>query len=245
MLIVWKGGASRITLTSNETIGVIIGVGACVALLVAIFFLPWLYRRLIKDDWELRWYHIFMGPLLLKRGEVTPSAEDSDHIVQNYYRGHLTMDELHAKQALDSDEHVKNQEHVADPSPNTTSTDLESHTDVPEHAEKSALSIDASKSKPILPVRLDHKPIVGPKPEGKFFTSPVLFWWFKNIVFHGVDQDIVGQQNLDRNFLAGDLVAMHARAEHYNNKVEYMYSFLQVMTAATASFTHGANDVSK
>lgn len=55
----------------------------------------------------------------------------------------------------------------------------------------------------------------------------------------------MGQQNLDRNFLAGDLLAMHALAEHYDNKVEYMYSFLQVMTVATASFTHGANDVSK
>lgn len=47
------------------------------------------------------------------------------------------------------------------------------------------------------------------------------------------------------NLLTGDLELMHAHATHYNNKVEHMYSFLQVMTAATASFTHGANDVSK
>lgn len=37
----------------------------------------------------------------------------------------------------------------------------------------------------------------------------------------------------------------HAHAQHYDNRAEYMYSFLQIMTAATASFTHGANDVSK
>lgn len=175
MLIVWKGGASRITLTNNETIGVIIGVGACVALLVTIFFLPWLYRRLIKDDWELWWYHIFMGPLLLKRGEVTPSAEDSDHIVQNYYRGHLTMDELHAKQALDSEEYVTDQEHVADLSPNTTSTDLESHTNVPEHGEKPTSPINAEKVKTLTLYVSTTNPSSGPNQKGNSSRRPSFF----------------------------------------------------------------------
>jgi len=56
---------------------------------------------------------------------------------------------------------------------------------------------------------------------------------------------VVAMQSGDKSFLTGDLEKVHAHAEHYNNKVEYMYSFLQVMTAATSSFTHGANDVSK
>ncbi|TKY84546.1 hypothetical protein EX895_006448 [Sporisorium graminicola] len=37
---------------------------------------------------------------------------------------------------------------------------------------------------------------------------------------------------------------MHAVAEQYDNRVEHLYSFMQVMTACTASFAHGANDVS-
>jgi len=47
-----------------------------------------------------------------------------------------------------------------------------------------------------------------------------------------------------RSVLSGDVEEIHAHAAHYDNKAEYMYSFLQVMTAATASFTHGANDIS-
>jgi sodium-dependent phosphate transporter len=43
--------------------------------------------------------------------------------------------------------------------------------------------------------------------------------------------------------LKWDLEDMHARATHYDNRVEFMYSTLQILTAAAASFTHGANDV--
>jgi phosphate/sulfate permease len=72
----------------------------------------------------------------------------------------------------------------------------------------------------------------------------VAFYWAKYALFHGVNVDVVNAQK-EHNILSGDVEAMHARAEHYDNEAEYMYSFLQVMTAATASFTHGANDVSK
>jgi sodium-dependent phosphate transporter len=243
VLIVWKGGASRITLTNAETAGVIVGVGAAVALLVTLFFLPWLYRKLIKDDWQLHWYHIFLGPLLLKRGEIEPSPEDSDKIVQNYYRGHLTLAELNAQRKAE-------QAHAN--SPSTQSEDLESpdvvskdgHVVSPAMLPEPAIGKEKTEEVVVDHQHSDYKPIVGPRPEGPIYSAAVLFWMFKKVFFHGVDQDIVGLQG-DKNFLAGDLQAMHAHAAHYDNKVEYMYSFLQVMTAATASFTHGANDVSK
>ena len=47
-----------------------------------------------------------------------------------------------------------------------------------------------------------------------------------------------------KSVLSGDIEEIHAHAAHYDNKAEHMFSFLQVMTAATASFTHGANDIS-
>ncbi|TPX17051.1 uncharacterized protein E0L32_012308, partial [Thyridium curvatum] len=87
------------------------------------------------------------------------------------------------------------------------------------------------------------KKIVGPKPDGKWHHAPVLFWHVKSVIFRGVDQDVVSMQG-QRGMLSGDLEEMHARAQHFDNRAEYMYSFLQVMTASVASFTHGANDIS-
>lgn len=44
--------------------------------------------------------------------------------------------------------------------------------------------------------------------------------------------------------LKWDIADMHSRAARFDNRAEYMYSSLQVLTAAATSFAHGANDVS-
>jgi sodium-dependent phosphate transporter len=36
---------------------------------------------------------------------------------------------------------------------------------------------------------------------------------------------------------------VYSHAPKYPNEVEYLYSFVQIITACTASFAHGANDV--
>jgi len=75
VLIVWKGASSKIKLEDGEIAGVIVGVAAGVALLVRVFFLPYLYRKLVLGDWQLQWWHILQGPLLLRLGEIPPRPE--------------------------------------------------------------------------------------------------------------------------------------------------------------------------
>ncbi|KAH2080943.1 phosphate-sensing transcription factor [Aspergillus fumigatus] len=221
MLIVWKGGSSRINLTDSETTGVIIGVGAAVALLVAVFFLPWLYRRLIKEDWQLKWYHLFMGPLVLRRGEVPPPPEGYK-TVQDYYKGHKTLEELERERA--NIERAGPSDEESEPA-----VDKEG-----KEGQAAAASVEIEEPQFTL---------IGPRPDGAAFSPAVLFWQFRRFFFRGIEQDVVSLQK-KRNILTGDLEMVHAHARHYDNKAEYMYSFLQVMTASTASFTHGANDVS-
>ncbi|KAL4930281.1 inorganic phosphate transporter [Aspergillus undulatus] len=223
MLIVWKGGSSRIDLNGGEIAGTVVGTGAVMAVLAAVILAPWLYRRVICDDWQLRPWHLLMGPLVLRRGEVPPRPEGHE-AVQDYYRGHKTMDQLQAERAAGNDEET------AHKVGGEASSDPKVEPSVVAAAEPEEGNEDKLR-------------ITGPRPEGGPYSPQVLFWQAKRIFFRGVEQDVVSMQN-KRNLLTGDLEMTHAHAEHYDNKAEYMFSFLQVLTASTASFAHGANDLS-
>jgi sodium-dependent phosphate transporter len=63
------------------------------------------------------------------------------------------------------------------------------------------------------------------------------FWGkVKKKIFHGVNVDVT---KVESNHLQN----VHDAAEVYDEDTEYMYSFLQVITACMASFAHGSNDV--
>jgi hypothetical protein len=51
------------------------------------------YRLLIRDDWRLRWHHYFQGPFLLRRGRYLHKSKELE-LVQDYYKGHKTKEEL-------------------------------------------------------------------------------------------------------------------------------------------------------
>lgn len=222
MLLIWKGGDYNVDLHDGQIPGVIVAAGAAFALLITIFLIPWLYRVVIKEDWQLNGFHIFQGPLLLRRGEVPPPPADFKGVVRNYYEGHLTREELDARRAR---------------SAAVVTEDIEGQHD----SEKKVVSSDISEQGEEAP-KSSYKSLVGPKPEGPWHNASVLFWYFKWALLRGVDQDIVSSQS-EKSVIAGDVEEIHARAIHFDNKTEFLYTFLQVMTAASASFVHGANDV--
>ena len=188
-------------------------------------FIPYLKRRLEQEDWTIRWFHVFQGPLLLRRGPVPEKPREADAtFVQDYYRGHVTREEL--EEASVNTENNRN--------------DLESTTKEANASSKEAPSPSSSFGQIRNPA--EERGEIAP---GPWYTPANLLAKAKYYFFRGVNQDPASEQLKPKGgFLTGDLKSMHARTTHFDNKTEYLYSFLQVLTAATSSFAHGANDVS-
>lgn len=240
LLIVWKGGSAKITLTDYQSVGVAFGVGGTVALIIATFFIPFLHRKILKDDWELKTWEIIKGPLLLRRPEPRERpAGVTTGLIPDFYEGHLTAEQLAAKRANEAattnapnnvEDLEKGGAHISQPKMDRSNSDI---TPIPEPA-------TAAVAGP--PLRQLSKPKKQPPP-GAWYTPAVMFYWVKYAALRGVEQDVVDQQK-HKDFLSGDIEKIHATGEHYDNRAEYTYSFLQIMTASTTSFAHGANDVS-
>ena len=234
MLVAWKGVKGRGAPPHQIAVAVLVPA-AGVVVLQAIFVLPFLWVRIIREDWTLRWHHLLYGPFLLQRppppptplGYVKPQIKD-------YYRGHLTSEELayvRASEVLLQSVQTPNGE------PPDMNNDKEDDFILP----LPALSL----SPPTQPVRVhfgDPDTFIPPRPRGAWNSWPVLGWRINRFLLRGIEKDVISMQK--RNVvLKWDLEDMHARAEHFDNRAEYMFSALQILTAAAASFTHGANDV--
>jgi sodium-dependent phosphate transporter len=232
LLIVWKGGSAKIKFTDEQSVGVAFGVGGVVAMIVAVFFVPFLHRRIIKEDWELKGWEVIKGPLLLRRPEPTPRPADVPGI-RDFYAGHLTAEQLATKRAAEAHVAADDVEKGAATSVNTKGDGSESDiTPLPSVAGPAAAN--------------DGHQLPKPKkcpPPGAWYTPAVAFYWIKYAALHGVEQEVVDQQK-HKDFLSGDIEKIHATGEHFDNRAEYTYSFLQILTASTTSFAHGANDVS-
>ncbi|KAK7202867.1 phosphate-repressible phosphate permease [Myxozyma melibiosi] len=243
LVIVWKGAPSLNLdeLSPGGIAGAVLGTVGVVVLLYVCFFLPYMRRRLIKDDWTMRWYHVFIGPTLWKRGPVPP-APPGVSAVPDFYSGHEALPDPKEQIAAVNDEKIAS----------TAITNEEFDRAQTENSGSGSSFEAPTPAAEITPYQDPTERFVSRlaefEKEGrekKWYNPHGLLTRIMYGLTYGVRQDVISHQlSGNGGFLAGDVAARNRAAPRYDNKVEYLYTFLQALTAGTLSFAHGSNDVS-
>ncbi|KAI1431790.1 putative sodium/phosphate symporter [Xylaria sp. CBS 124048] len=239
--IVYKGSPNLGLATkkpANWLAGVILGSGAALGLLSAIFFLPYVHAVVIKKDQSLQWWEFIKGPFLFRR-PYTAEAEqakvrnyavvqdaDADQTAQN--GGGLSPDE---KELVDGELMQKNyQQLLAEGEARHRATLCEKRGPIGwamrtlRDNPMGVGEIYEIKNIKTLLIRLPA-----------MMTAGLMYGFYYDI--HRAQHGLHGTPDGKR------MEAVYAHAEKYPNEVEHLYSFVQVLTACTASFAHGANDI--
>lgn len=224
---------------------VTMGTGAGVAVLAALFFVPFIHTKIIKKDNTLKMWEFIKGPLLFKR---PAPAESERAIVPNYAVVQEDEDEQTASSVVQSTSSTSGE------------TEREKHLITPEVSPLSYKELVAQgeakfhaklmkKRGPLgWAMRTLHDNPMGP---GQIYELSNIKILFKRIpaqitvgALYGLNYDIHAAQTGISGTPEGDrMQRVYAHAEKYPNEVEHTYSFVQILTACTASFAHGANDI--
>ncbi|PSN65596.1 phosphate transporter [Corynespora cassiicola Philippines] len=252
--------------------GVTLGVGFGLFVLSAIFFVPYVHAKVIKKDYTLKIWHVFQGPLLFKReapSDAHAAKVPNYNVIQHdgdeeEHGGELTAptansptpDKINATSDAVDVNSRDSQQHF-DPEKALSRVDgAVPHKDA--NAEYKALlararerhhaSLRQTKGPLGWAMRVLHNNPMGAGSIYEVHNLKAMCIRLPAMVvvalLYGLNYDIhKAQVGVSGTPEGRRMDRVYSTAPKYENEVEYLYSFVQVITACTASFAHGANDV--
>ncbi|CAL5868630.1 uncharacterized protein PFLUO_LOCUS2857 [Penicillium psychrofluorescens] len=228
---------------------VTVSCGGGVAILSAIFFVPFVHARVIKKDHSVKWWMFIMGPLLLTR-PATVGAEtanipnyavmqdDEEGEVPNISQESINKDALTSAPSDDKEKGI-----VVSEEPQLTYKELMAQSEAKHHAK-----LMKGRGPLAWAMRFLRDNPVG---AGEIYELHNILTLVKRIpaivtvgLLYGAHYDIHTAQSGVAGTPEGKRMRrVYANAKKYPNEVEHTYSFVQILTACTASFAHGANDI--
>jgi solute carrier family 20 (sodium-dependent phosphate transporter) len=244
-----------------------VGTGVGLGLLAAWFFVPFVYCRVIRRDQTLKLYDIWQGPLLFKRQVPTTDerAKVPNYAVIQHDGEHPMEDDSSdnnvTKVSDDGNEKgIKGDDIAPVPHRQARTLEEEEGAAVPRnYQEEYRLLLAKARAKhhaelrekrgPLgWAMRVVHRNRFG---AGSIYEKHNMIALIKRLpaypviaLLYGMHYDIHKAQVGVLGTPEGRrMERVYAHATKYQNEVEYLYSFVQIITACTASFAHGANDV--
>lgn len=228
---------------------VTMGTGAGVAFLAAFFFVPYVHAKVIKKDYNLKWWQFLQGPLLFSR----PAPPDSEKSVVPDY---AVVQEDHDDEGIMTSSSASALEGAR----TSTPTENEKLPVVPEVTQLNYKELVA-QGEAKFHAKLMKKPGPlgwamrtlrdNPLGAGQVYELHNMKIILKRIpamivvgALYGLHYDIHAAQSGIAGTPEGErMQRVYSYATKYPNEVEHTYSFVQILTACTASFAHGANDI--
>ncbi|KAL8710639.1 MAG: hypothetical protein Q9220_004863 [cf. Caloplaca sp. 1 TL-2023] len=199
---------------AGKAVGIILGVFFGILALCYIFIVPYLHRRLVKNDARIKFYHIPLGPLLWSEDPYIylPARADGPVVIDFYENAYDTQNSL-----IDDLAESKRD----DTSPDGTALE-----------KANPLAVPTARARVVEP----EERFLAPNKHLPVFHPSRLLGYVKWFLLQGVTRDCVSHSS-------PHLRSTHARAKQYDNRVEHLFTYAQVLSAMLMSIAHGSNDV--
>lgn len=256
--IVYKG-SPRLGLNKKPAwyvASVTLGTGFGVCLLSAWFFVPYIYAKVVNRDRTVRPWMIIYGPLLFKRPAPSENeladvpnyavVQDDHTSLTGSSSSSVDVDDLKSANAT-----TNRRTSGSDNEKRMTSGEAPqlSYKELMAQGEQRLNARLCEKRGPIgWAMRTLRDNPLGPGQVYEFHNMKIIAKRIPAIIvsgaLYGFHYDIHAAQHGVSGTPEGDRMArVYSHATMYPNEVEHTYSFVQVLTACTASFAHGANDI--